>query len=184
LSIVIGIGGLMLRRRWALLFAPVLLIPFLVPNSKPPASIIWSGDSVYNRILVLEGKGLRELVVNDPRFFQTAVKLGSVESGFYLDEFALGPVIVPAKNLTVLGLGAGRSVQVSRAVALELEIDAAEIDPEVVRVANRFFGLSRAAPKLQVYIADARAPGLRNIPRRTIWSTRICFRADRMCRFI
>jgi hypothetical protein len=43
-------------------------------------------------------------------------------------QFALGPVIVPAKNLLVLGMGAAGSIQASRAVAPELEIDAVEID--------------------------------------------------------
>jgi hypothetical protein len=41
------------------------------------------------------------------RFAQTYEKVGSANSGFYLDEFALGPVLVPAKNLLVLRMEAG-----------------------------------------------------------------------------
>ena len=162
-SIVIGVAGLAMGRRQALLLAPLIIIPFLSANPKPPASIIWNGESVYNRILVFEDKGLRWLVLNDPRFFQTIVKVGSADSGFYLDEFALGPVIVPAKKLVVLGLGAGRSVLVSKAVAPDLEIEAVEIDPEVVRIAHRFFDFPVADAKVQVRIADAR-PWLAQYP--------------------
>jgi spermidine synthase len=63
---------------------------------------------------------------------------------------------VPANNLLVLGMGAGRSIQASRAVAPELEVDAVEIDPEVVRVAREYFGLPQNDPRLRVHIADAR----------------------------
>ncbi len=62
---------------------------------------------------VRESKGKRWLVLNDSRFAQTVERVGGGSSGFYLDEFALGPVIVPAKNLLVLGMGAGGSIQAS-----------------------------------------------------------------------
>ena len=41
-------------------------------------------------------------------------------------------------------------------MAPEIEIDAVEIDPEVVRVAGEFFALPLNDPKLRVHIADAR----------------------------
>jgi spermidine synthase len=155
-SIVIGAAGLMMRRKAAVLFAlPVGLLYFL-PKPQASPSILWNGDSAYNKILVFEDKGFRWLVLNDTHFFQTMEKVGSASSGYYLDEFALGPLILPARNLLVLGMGGGSSIQVSRAVAPELEIDAVEIDPEVVRVAGMFFGLPKNDPKLHVHIADAR----------------------------
>lgn len=155
-SIVIGATGLMMRRRAAILLALPVAVLFVVPVPKPPPIMLWSGESAYNRILVFEKDGLRWLVLNDSRFAQTYEKVGSANSGRYLDVFALGPVIVPAKNLLVLGMGAGGSIQASRAVAPEIEIDAVEIDPEVVRVAGEYFGLPQNNPKLHVHIADAR----------------------------
>jgi len=157
-SIVIGTCGLMMKRKSAILLALPAALLFVAPIPKAPPIMIWSGESAYNRILVLEdkSKGLRWLVMNDPRFSQTIERVGGGGSGFYLDEFALGPVIVPAKNLVVLGMGAGGSIQVSREVAPEIEIDAVEIDPEVVRVAGEFLGLPQNDPKLHVHIADAR----------------------------
>jgi predicted membrane-bound spermidine synthase len=158
LSIVVGTLGLMMKRKAAILLALPAALLFVAPIPQAPPIMIWSGESAYNRILVLEdkSKGLRWLVMNDPRFSQTIEKVDGAGSGFYLDEFALGPVIVPAKNLFVLGMGAGGSIQVSREVAPEIEIDAVEIDPEVVRVAGDFFGLPQNDSKLHVHIADAR----------------------------
>jgi spermidine synthase len=155
-SIVIGAGGLMIRRKAAVLFVLPVGLFLVVPAPRPPAGIIWSGESAYNRIVVVEAKGFRALVLNNSRFFQTIEKIGSASSGYYLDEFALGPVIVQAKSLLVLGMGAGRSIEVTRAVAPEMEVDAVEIDPEVVRVAGEFFGLPQSDPRLRVHIADAR----------------------------
>jgi len=155
-SILIGAAGLMMRRKTAVLLALLAGLPFVAPIPKAPPTLLWSGESAYNRILVFESKGLRWLVLNDSRFAQTYERVGSSHSGYYLDEFALGPVIVPAKNLVVLGMGAGGSIQASRAVAPELEIDAVEIDPEVVRVAGEFFGLPKDDLRLHVHIADAR----------------------------
>ena len=155
-SIVIGTAGLMMRRKTAILLVLPAGLLFAVPIPKAPATLLWSGESAYNRILVFESKGLRWLVLNDPRFAQTYERVGSANSGYYLDEFSLGPVIVPAKNLLVLGMGAGGSIQASRAVAPEIEIDAVEIDPEVVGVAGEFFGLPQNDPRLHVHIADAR----------------------------
>ncbi len=155
-SIVIGASGLMMRKRAAVLLVLPAVLLLRLPAVQVPAGIIWSGESVYNRILVFEGKGFRSLVLNNTSFFQTIEKVGSPNSGFYLDEFALGPVIIPSKNLLVLGMGAGRSIDVTRAVAPEIEINAVEIDPEVVRVAREFFGLPQNDPRLHVHIADAR----------------------------
>jgi spermidine synthase len=155
-SIVIGAGGLMVSRKAAVLLAMPALVLFVVPTPKPPPTMIWSGDSAYNRILVFEDKGKRWLVLNDSRFAQTVEKVGGGSSGFYLDEFALGPVIIPAKHLLVLGMGAGGSIQATRTVAPEIDVDAVEIDPEVVRVAGDFFGLPQNDARMHVHIADAR----------------------------
>jgi predicted membrane-bound spermidine synthase len=155
-SILVGVAGLMMRRKVAVLSALLVALLFVAPAPQPPSTLIWSGDSAYNRILVLEKDGKRWLVLNDSQFAQTVEMVGGGSSGFYLDEFALGPVVVPAKKLLVLGMGAGGSIQAARAVAPAIEIDAVEIDPEVVRVAGEFFGMPQNDPKLRVHIADAR----------------------------
>lgn len=155
-SILIGAAGLLARKKTAALLALLPGLLFFAHAPAPPPTVIWSGESAYNRILVVQKDQLRLLVLNDSHFFQTIEKLGSPSSGFYLDEFALGPLLVPARNLLVLGMGAGRSIEVTRVVAPSIDVDAVEIDPEVVHVAETFFALPKEDPKLHVHIADAR----------------------------
>jgi len=155
-SVLIGVAGLTMRWKAAALLVFSLALLFVAKAPVPPATIIWSGESAYNRILVLEKDGLRWLVLNDSRYSQTTEKIGSVTSGFYLDQFALGPLLVPAKNLLVLGMAAGGSIQVTRAVDPQIEVDAVEIDPKVVQLAGEFFALPQNDPRLHVHIADAR----------------------------
>jgi len=155
-SVLIGVAGLMMRWKAAVLLVFSLVLIFFAKAPMPPATILWSGDSAYNRIVVLESAGVRYLVLNDPRYSQTNEKIGSPVSGFYIDQFALGPLLVPAKNLLVLGMAAGGSVQVTRAVDPQIEVDAVEIDPTVVQVAYDFFALPQNDPRLHVHVADAR----------------------------
>jgi spermidine synthase len=130
---------------------------FAAKAPPPPPTIIWHGESAYNHILVRESKdGVRWLQLNDTRFSQTTTKVGSATSGFYLDQFAIGPLIAPAKNLLVLGMGAGGSIQMTRAVAPQIEVDAVEIDPKVVELAGEFFALPQSDARLHVHVADAR----------------------------
>jgi spermidine synthase len=156
-SIVLGAAGLMTRWKAAALLLTPLALLFVAKAPPRPAMIIWSGESAYNRILVLEGDGIRELVLNDPLYAQTTERVGSVTSGLYLDQFALGPLLLPAKNLLVLGMGAGGSVKMTRAVDPSVEIDAVEIDPKVVELAGEFFALPQNDANLHVHIADARS---------------------------
>ena len=155
-SLFIGAAGLTKRRKVAVLTLLPIALLLLARAPEAPETLIYASESPYNRIRVDEYNGLRLLMLNDFRNFQTIERIGSDHSGFYLDEFALGPLIVPAKNLLVLGMGAGGSIKASRAVAPDLEVDAVEIDPEVQRVAQRFFELPKNDPKLRVHIADAR----------------------------
>lgn len=155
-SVVIGSAGLLRRRKVAALLLLPLALLFLAQKPPLPDGILWAGESAYNHIAVDDYNGFRMLELNDARYFQTIEKLGSTHSGYYLDQFALGAVVAPASNLLVLGMGAGGSIQVSRAAVPSLEVDAVEIDPEVVRVAHEFFDLPKNDPKVRVHIADAR----------------------------
>jgi spermidine synthase len=155
-SIVIGAAGLMIRARSGVLLVLPLGLVLVAKAPPPPPTILWHGESAYNHILVREKDGLRWLQLNDTRFSQTTEKVGSVISGFYLDQFAVGPVLASPKNLLVLGMGAGGSIQMTRAVAPQIEVDAVEIDPQVVELAHEFFALPQNDARLHVHIADAR----------------------------
>jgi spermidine synthase len=155
-SILIGAAGLMMHKRAAVLLLLPLGLLFAAKAPARPATILWVGESAYNHILVRDANGQRWLQLNDSRFSQTMERVGSLTSGSYLDEFALGPMLISPKNLLVLGMGAGGSIRATRAVAPQVEVDAVEIDPKVVELAHQLFALPQDDARLHVHIADAR----------------------------
>ena len=105
--------------------------------------------------VVRRGKWL-VLNLNDEQSVHTIRDSSGGWTGHYYDDFALGPLLVPAKRLLVLGLGGGGSIASTRVTAPEVEVDAVEIDPAVVEAAVRFFGMNPQDGKLHIYVADAR----------------------------
>ena len=156
LSILLGTIGLATRKMRAAVSALLLTPLFFVPKPTFPPAVVWTTESAYNWVAVLRKEGLQWLVLNDPHYSQTIHKIGENRSGYYFDEFALGPLLVPARRVLVLGMGGGATIQVTRALAPTAQIDAVEIDPKVVEVAVNFFGLHTDDPNLHVYVADAR----------------------------
>lgn len=151
-----GIAGLVGRRRGAVAaVAPLGALAF-VPASPLPEGVVWRSESAYNFVWVVKRDNLTWLVLNDARFFQTIRREDAPWTGYYHDEFVLGPLLAPARRLLVLGMGAGGSIAATRGVAPEIEVDAVEIDPEVVEVGRRFFNLRPGEDDLRIHVADAR----------------------------
>jgi len=127
-----------------------------VPKQVFAPMILWTTESAYNWIAVLHYGDLRWLVLNHPAYSQTTRKEGASWSGFYTDDFALGTALVSARRMLALGMGAGGGIASTIAVAPDIEIDAVEIDPKVVEVAVKYFGLPVDRKNLFVHVADAR----------------------------
>lgn len=155
-TLIVGGWGL-LNRKGA---AAIVLLPaigaLLIPKPTFAPVVLWTTESAYNWIAVLHHDDVRWLVLNHPAYAQTTRKEGTSWSGFYTDEFALGVALVPARSMLALGMGAGGAIASTIAVAPDIRIDAVEIDPKVVDVAVRFFGLPADRRNLSVHIADAR----------------------------
>lgn len=155
-TLIVGGWGLLNRKG----VAAVVLLPaigvLLIPKPAFAPVVLWTTESAYNWIAVLQHGDLRWLVLNHPAYSQTTRKVGASWSGFYTDDFALGPALVPARSMLALGMGAGGGIASTIAVAPDIWIDAVEIDPKVVDVAVRFFGLPADGKNLSVYVADAR----------------------------
>ncbi len=164
---LVAVLGLAARRpKW------LLLVPALVTGAaasaapsftwKPmgdwPASTRqeWICESPYNLIRVMRVDKWLFLLLNDGRTAQTSRQEDSRWSRHYHDMFAAGPLLAPARNLLVLGLGGGGSVAATRLTAPEIQVDAVEIDPQVVEAGRRFFGLRLDDPRLRIHVADAR----------------------------
>jgi spermidine synthase len=157
LSAVTAVAGLAPHLRAALL-ALVLIgasLPF-VPAPTWPGNTVWAADSPYNLVRVVRNGDWLILKLNDETGVHTIRDERTGWTGHYYDDFALGPLLVPAQRLLVLGLGGGGSIASTRITAPEIDVDAVEIDPRVVEAAARFFGLNLDDGKLRTYVADAR----------------------------
>ncbi len=60
------------------------------------------------------------------------------------------------KRLLMLGVGGGQMSNYLHARFPELEIDAVDIDPEVIRLAIKYFGVPADDPRYRTHVADAR----------------------------
>jgi len=135
------------------------LIPFALLLAAPQPS--WSGDTVwtaesgYNLVRVARKGGRMMLMLNTPDSVHTVRSESSQWTGFYYDDFALGPLLAPSRNVLVLGMGGGGSIHAPRVTAPDANIDAVEIDSKVVEAAERFFDI-RSGPNLRIHVADAR----------------------------
>jgi spermidine synthase len=162
---VVGLAGLLARRRGAraaaasALLAAALVVPVtpLWPSTHlPEGRVVWTSESPYNLVRVFRSRRYHMLMLNDDRASHSMRHDYGSWTGGYHDMFALGPLLAPARRMVVLGLGAGSSVLATRLIAPEIDVDAVEIDPQVVEAGVRYFGLERGSPRLRVHVADAR----------------------------
>ncbi|MEP6820460.1 MAG: fused MFS/spermidine synthase [bacterium] len=154
-SAVVGLTGLVAQRRAALLvILPMLALSF-APAATWSANTLWVSESAYNLVRVVRSGSRLLLTLNDEGV-HTIRDERSTWTGHYYDDFAIGPILVPARRALVLGMGAGGSIASTRTVAPDIEIDAVEIDPKVVEASQRFFGLRPEKGRTAIHIADAR----------------------------
>jgi predicted membrane-bound spermidine synthase len=163
-SALIAVAGLALPM-WAALFAFGLIVALLqlVPPASWSQGAIWTADSPYNLVRVVRNGERLILKLNDEGGIHTIRDERTGWTGHYYDDFALGPLLVPARRLLVLGMAGGGSITSTRASAREIEIDAVEIDPKVVEAATRFFGMNPQDGSLHIHVADARPWLARNV---------------------
>lgn len=156
---LLGAAGLAYRRKGALfLLAPLAMLPG-APQAAWSADTHWVGESAYNLLRVVGPSHNLRLILNDELCVASRRNEQTGWTGGYYDDFSLGPLLTDARRVLVLGMGAGSSISATRAGSREaalLEFDAVEIDPLVVEVAYRFFGLQRDDPRVRVHVADAR----------------------------
>ena len=114
------------------------------------------GGVSHNLVRVVRNGKWLVLKLNDEGGVHTIRDERTGWTGHYYDDFALGPLLAPARNLLVLGMGGGGSIASTRVTAPNIDIDAVEIDPKVVEAATRFFGINPHDGELRVHVADAR----------------------------
>jgi spermidine synthase len=118
--------------------------------------VLFRADTQYHRITVTEAGNVRHL-----RFDATNQSAIDLTDGYrstiaYPNYFDLALAVKPdAKSVLVLGMGGGAFTKRWWRDYPGMTVDSVEIDPVVVDVARRYFGLPDD-PRLGVFTADAR----------------------------
>ena len=138
---------------------------------------IYVHDSVYHHLVVSQDDTCRYL-----RFGYGRVQgaMGLVDPiGLkvpYTAYLALGLVFTRPKRVLMIGLAGGAMVRFLKEYYLEVEVDVVEIDPEVVAVAKRYFGVQNGIHH-RIYVEDGRV-FVKQTPRRYDWVILDAFHAD------
>ena len=153
----------------------LILISLLMPL--PAAGkVLYQKDSFYHGILVEEDDVARYLYFD--RTLQSSMSLDDPTSLMlqYSRFASLGLTLRPeARKMLIIGLGGGSMAKKYIKEFPYMEIDVAEIDPEVVKVAKRYFsflegGNVRVEARGRPPLSDAHSPALRRyFPRRLLF---------------
>ena len=141
--------------------------------------LVYVHDSLYNHIVVSEdddarylrfGYGAKQsaMTLSDP----TALRVP------YTAYLALGLAFTRPKRVLMIGLAGGSVARFIRAVRPAVAVDVVELDPEVVRVASRFFGMESDAG-CRIHVDDGRM-FVKRATERYDWVILDAFHADSM----
>lgn len=118
--------------------------------------IVFRKDTQYHRITVSDRSGVRSLRFDNRR--QSAIDMsdGYTSDIAYTNYLHLAMALKPdAKRVLVLGLGGGALPKRMWRDYPDVSVDSVEIDPVVIDVAKRYFGMPEDE-RLRVFTGDAR----------------------------
>jgi spermidine synthase len=121
---------------------------------------IYETESAYNYIQVAEEAGFTVLRLNEGQGVHSIYHPGILQYNGPWDQFLVSPYFYagrkPAdvKRAAIVGLAAGTAARQMTAVYGSIPIDGFEIDPEIVKVGQKYFGMTM--PNLTVFIGDGR----------------------------
>lgn len=122
--------------------------------------VIFDGESEFGRVRVVERwDGLRTLYMGAGRARQSAIHPGCpLHLEFaYLRVAMVGPALAPpAARILFVGLGGGAMPMYTRQVRPDAHLEAVEIDPLIVELAERYFGFL-PDERLVAHVGDGRA---------------------------
>lgn len=150
------------RRRFIFLALGVAacLALYLLPNAAsavPGGKVLYEGESYYHHIRVIEDdKGVRYLVFNEGLSVESVYDKNKQLTGAFYDYYSLLPHQIAnlKPKVLVLGLAGATIPRQYNGFFPSSEVDAVEIDPKVVKIAEDYFDLKEI--KANVMIADGR----------------------------
>lgn len=122
--------------------------------------LLEQATSEYNTILITERGSIRTMyfVVDGTRYIESRWDMdhpGSLDLDYSRTMMA-GFVVQPApKRFMMMGLGGGQITNYLFERFPDMEIDAVDIDPEVVRLARKYFGVPDD-PRYRTHVGDGR----------------------------
>ncbi len=155
---VVGLVGL--RRTQAAAVAAFALVGTgaWVPRLAAPdgPEVVYAKDTVYHRVTVTEEGRIRYLKLDN--YWQSALDLEDPRRTVfrYADYMHVGMVFQPRpQRVLVIGMGGGTIPKRYLEDYPDVRVDVVDIDPEVVEVAHRFFGVPRGG-RLLAFAQDGR----------------------------
>jgi spermidine synthase len=130
--------------------------------AEPSELVLEEARSQYNRVRVTERGTVRTMYFvgdNGVQYIESRVDRAYPASLDldYTRTMMAGFLLQPRPTrLLMLGLGGGGMSNYLRGRVPGLEIDAVDIDPEVVRLAQTYFGVPKDDPAYRVHVDDAR----------------------------
>jgi predicted membrane-bound spermidine synthase len=129
---------------------------------KPPyrGELVEEAESEYNYIQVLKEGDRYLLALNEGHAIHSIYDPNSLLTGGPWDYFMVGPLFnaqadtTAVKNALFIGLAGGTAARQSAAAYPGVRIDGVEIDPEIVRLAKKYFALDR--PDVNIVVDDGR----------------------------
>jgi spermidine synthase len=140
----------------------VLVLPLDSLKSIP--YLIYDKESLYNYIQVTqEPDGTRQLILNEGEAIHSIYypNPNQILTGWYWDYFLAAPYFNPdmhpsdVQRVGIIGLAGGTIAhQFTQVYGPSVQIDGAEIDPDIVAAGRKYFGMNE--PNLHVYTEDGR----------------------------
>ena len=146
---LIGLG-----RKKYLYVALLLAVVMILPQPSSP-DIVYQTESEYSLIKVVRHGDTLRLVVNQDRWTQTTYRPGEIMTGRYWDYVTLGLFLSDADDVLVVGVAGGTSIRQLQHFRPDVRIDAVEIDPKMIEVAEEYFNLT-IGENLNIIIEDGR----------------------------
>ncbi len=172
LAALLGMALTRPRRALLYLWMPVLIAALWLGWANKPikntAGQIYETESAYNYIQVLQVGDFRLLRLNEGQGIHSVYHPKQIAYHGSWMMFLAAPYFYAKPSLprrmAIVGLAAGTVARQATAAFGPIPIDGYEIDPEIVRVGSRYFGLD-ALPNLNAHIEDGRV-GIRRSPYR------------------
>ncbi len=165
--LVVALIGLWLSSGWRSVL-PFLLMPVALAGAaliydyriKSTPGQVFETESAYNYIEVVERDGSMLLRLNEGQGVHSEYNPNKLFYGGPWEEFLVAPMFNPqfslasVQRIAIIGLAAGTTARQATAIYGAVPIDGYEIDPKIVQVGQKYFGMTM--PNLNVFVVDGR----------------------------